>query len=75
MWFEHLQVVQENRKKGAAKAAKTRRENARQRQEIEKGKKTGKGKEARKKKENENTKKNGKGKQVDTKVVLNFKAY
>ena len=26
MWFQHLQLVQDNRKRGASKAAKTRRE-------------------------------------------------
>ena len=26
MWFQHLQTVQDNRKRGASKAAKTRRE-------------------------------------------------
>ena len=36
MWFEHLQTVSDNRKRGAAKAAETRRRNRQASQESSK---------------------------------------
>lgn len=34
MWFEHLEVVKANRKRGAAKAAKTRKEKAKRKNQT-----------------------------------------